>query len=676
MTYGEQSFLEGVGSILDQIVKDASGIAQLRTEAATMKAKGDIGLASQKFLAWVDSPEFRPEDFDSKFKDFQAGLDDYATNLDIAPARDAVKALGSSLLPTIYAQGAAAMNKAMLNKAAGDYMSSLDTASQIADPDARWTTLQGLLDKAPLFMDQTKIVEFRSSAYRNYRVDKTEEAVRASGNLQAGITNLYSADWRKANGMGNLGQAEVASVGARLTAELTAKTTDFLSNFSQVLDKSVDQFIDVKSIEATARAANISDAGIEKTITAAQAHNDDTLVSTYLQRINNTTTVDQITRLQKDLQVEGEWTGEQWVGSAMEEKRNQLLNMLAGKLASANAPAKTGTLPADVASVSDTLQRNLAILGATGSVSFPDPATGKMTTLTAATKDDFNRIVNGYAFTRMKSQDGNVYMVFPEAKDIETAIGYWKRDSKDDAFDYVAGQAKLMAESSDSKGNAVKAAGKYPQANLNTAIYALQQWRGTSEGMKASAADLQDKFNSLLITPIVVDSLNGIKVGAKTGFFGLGDDQKNLDAAEHWTQLMQSGVLQIFGGDIGRYEDYLKRMGVDTKGGIRPIIDELSKQFETAANAELPKGLGAIVSAVDPTTSRLIYTVPTPNYKGIQGQEPSTVYTVYTFTPEEVKIYGKDHPSITPNQEWWMKRVMDTSGTYSCIPYKRVGDKK
>jgi hypothetical protein len=103
MTGGEQSFLQGLSDISSTILKDMSGIYQLRTQTALENAKAKIGLAEVDFKYKIQKGEINPTNFDEKFGEYQSSLAEFANSSEYEPAKDAILAYGNSTLPQLKA---------------------------------------------------------------------------------------------------------------------------------------------------------------------------------------------------------------------------------------------------------------------------------------------------------------------------------------------------------------------------------------------------------------------------------------------------------------------------------------------------------------------------------------------------------------------------------------------
>lgn len=329
----------GLSDIANLIYQDAKQVAQARTDAAVMKAQGDIGIMNQKFLAWVGSAEFTPDAFDSKFKELQDQQEAYADSIEMPRARPLVKGAAQATLPSIYAQGAAVMNRQQLGLASADFMSSVQTAEQDYSVGAqeRWAKVSALYDQGRKlgFIDQEKLGKARAASYRLYRQDLTEETARAQGTLQDGIDFIYDNDKMVAAGFGELSLPERDAVASRLLREQTVNSNNAVKNFNEQFSAAEDQFLDLAGIQAGVDALDISPDSKERIIAASKAHNDDALYTNYLQRINNTASAETLEAILEDLRVEGSGVNGQndtWIGTAQEKRRAELMAQAQKKL--------------------------------------------------------------------------------------------------------------------------------------------------------------------------------------------------------------------------------------------------------------------------------------------------------------------------------------------------------
>jgi hypothetical protein len=342
MTSGEQSLIGGLQDVVNLIGTQAAGIAKIRTEAAAMKAQGEIGLLNQKFLSWVDSPTFKPEDFASKFQEHQDMLSSYADNYEFAPARETVKGLAASSLPQLYAQGAAQMNKVELNKAAGDFAAGLQAVREnpLLTADEKKAQLDELYrTKAPNFMDATSLVTAQSADHENWKISKATELARSQGSLQQGLEYVYNPEGLKAAGV-DLSSQDQAAVAQGLQAQLTVNSNQAIVDNSKYLLSIRDKFVNTKSEDARVDAMDISNQAKEQIKQTFRVQNDNSLYTAYLERINNTAKIPELKAIIIDLWTEGKTdekkvgnANEQWITDPQEERRGELERRALAKIA-------------------------------------------------------------------------------------------------------------------------------------------------------------------------------------------------------------------------------------------------------------------------------------------------------------------------------------------------------
>ncbi len=333
---GIAQLLQGVNALSQTIVGQAGAISKMRTDAATMRARGEIGLLNARFLADIDSFKIKPEDYESAFANHQATLEEFANSVEFAPARDQVRGIAESALPEIYLRGAQAMNRQQFSILSADWMKGYSTISQ--DPtksplqikDERMQAIDQA--KGEGWADPMKLEELRASALQDYKIQNANEIVRSKGSLQDGIDLLYDNEALKKAGLGNLTNAERDTLALGLQNEQTNKTRTIKAQYSENLRNSTDQFIDTDLLKKEISGLDISPAEKDKILEDAKIHNDDALYTSYLQRINNTSDMGELGRIQDDLRKEKEWAGEMWIGETQEQRRAGLLSMLQGKL--------------------------------------------------------------------------------------------------------------------------------------------------------------------------------------------------------------------------------------------------------------------------------------------------------------------------------------------------------
>jgi hypothetical protein len=340
---GADNFLGGLAEIADMVVGQAGSIVKMRIGAAAQRAEGEVGLLNAKFLSDLTSLDpatgefkIKPEEFESAFANHKATLEGYADTTDFAPAKDAIRGVAMQALPELYVRGAQAMNKQQFAMLAADWTKGYEAIA--ADPTKNSTEMKDAqmasidLARKQGWADPVKIEELRSQAMQEYKIGNAGEVARGLGSLQDGIDMLYDDESRKAAGLGNLSRIERDSVAKGLQDEQDQRGQSVLKEYSDKFRSTKDQFIDIKLFKQEIEGLDISPAMKEKIIAEGTIHNDDALYTNYLQRINDTSSLDRLDSIKRDLQKENEWAGENWAGDPQEERRSRLLGMLDSKI--------------------------------------------------------------------------------------------------------------------------------------------------------------------------------------------------------------------------------------------------------------------------------------------------------------------------------------------------------
>ena len=695
MGSGSSDFLQGLYGLANTIIRDTAGIAELRIKSAQLKASSDIDLMNAKFMASLQDPNLDASTIPSLFEQQKSALEDYASNFEFAPARDAVKAMAAKTLPQLYTEGAAIFGRAQLQKSQEDYIqagTSIDTNLNLTADE--WKAQKtNWIDQGETigWVDKTKLPGLRAQTEASWRTRKISELAQGQGGVQDQLDFISNpAEVEKALGS-KFTSDDINPIRTALTSTLMANETAALAQTQTELSKTPNQFVPFAQAQAATNARrDIGEAGKQKILALYQAHNDDAIYTMFRGQINSAVSVNQLDSILSDLKntndgryvVDGV-NYEQWNGPKQEERRTELEKLIEYRKNELQGPKGSGSAPTDVIDVRNTLSKNLAILGSTGSVTLTDPRTGLNRTITIKSQNDFNSVVTDFANSSVKAADGNYYPIFESGDDIKKSQGLYNLKSND-ALSYVADQAKTMVAGKDKNGKPIPLPGKYDEKYINEALYQISEFSKTPEGKKLDGPALKEKFDLFLVKPLVADRLNNLSVGA-IGFLP-GDikrDVANVDPAEAMTQYL-SQLLPMFGGDMGRLDEHLKSQGVDVKtpGGLKGYLDELQKQFTAKAQTDLAGGGQQVYSNFDAQKGRFVFTVSRSASRikedaiaGARSEPVATQYTPYVFSPEEAARYNKDHPGnkVQPNVEWWV--IADTAHD-TWVPLQPVGVKK
>jgi hypothetical protein len=436
--------------------------------------------------------------------------------------------------------------------------------------------------------------------------------------------------------------------------ELTAATTTAaLSAFSERIAAGESPSIAAKTIKDTLGTTARGQAAYAKVEAVFKEKATDPVIDKYNEV---RTSYDDLGTLYKEVE-SGRYAS---YFDGIPETQKAMLDMISNEMArfpSAKEP-KPGPDPI-VESTMRTFGNNMAILATAHEVVLEDPVTGTPVRVRADTQEEYNAIVNRFLFSDVIGADGKPHALIgmTEGLKVKDYYGLYQAGPKDEALAAIQIQAKeFVAPTIGGVEKVDYSKGLYSQKQINTAIWALSDWR-KGPGKDASKEEMDAQFKNLLIRPVVTAALSLGGTGPS--------DQGGLDTAEVWTQALQGGVLKIFASDPKRYQTYLESMGVDTKAGVPQTLKALTGSFLEKAKTDL--SAGDVSTSVDRNTGRLLFSIPRQGGKHATSQ--SEIFTPYVFSKAE----AAQHPDwkITPNQEWWMKQVGDT-----WIPWTPVGTKR